>query len=94
MKLTSIAHKLVHYFDVVADEFWKMTFLQATSKFQFLCILVILSIGFIAFTNNALRVYLEQYARAGSRRVQDELEGGVTDSDLEEELSMLGRWEV
>ena len=87
MTLSSIAHKLVHYLNVLADEFWKTTFLQATSKFQLLCILFILSVGVVAFTNNAFRVYLEQSARTESRSEHDELERGVTDSVLEEELN-------
>lgn len=83
MTLGGIVHKLVHYFDIVADEFWKLTFLQAASKFQHLCILVIIFIGFVTFTNNALRTYLEQYARPDQQVEQDELELGMPDPEPE-----------
>lgn len=83
MTLGGIVHKLVHYFDIVADEFWKLTILQAASKFQLLCILVIIFIGLVTFTNNALRTYLEQYARPDQQVEQDELEMGMPDPETE-----------
>lgn len=83
MTLGGIVHKLVHYFDTVADEFWKLTFHQAASKFQLLCVLIIIFIGFVTFTNNALRTYLEQYARPDQQVEQDELELGMQDPEPE-----------
>jgi hypothetical protein len=73
-------NKLVHYLNIISDEFWKMIRLQfPTTKAYLLFLLAIVSMGLIAIASNIIRNFLLQYSQIPTPDY-DELERGITDS--------------
>lgn len=80
-----IIKKLVSYFDRLADEAWKMYYLQfPTTKFQILLILIPMFVFLAAIAADSIRHLLQRYARSSTPNYND-LGERLRGSDLEME---------
>lgn len=75
--------KLLHILNIISDGFWRMARPHfPPPKVHTMCLTVLISMGLVAFANNALRTYILEHS--GPPANHDTLERDISDPELDE----------